>query len=402
MISYKEATDLIKLHFHPPKKVMSIEIENAVGYILAEDVMADINLPPFDNSSMDGYAIKFNDSITKWKIIGEISAGDNNSFDIDDNSTVLIMTGAKIPNGADTIIPIENVEIDDNCISIKSDCRFQRYDYIRKKGEDLQINSIAIKANTMIQPNHIQLLSACGKRKVTVFRPLKIGLITTGNELVDIDILPKNTKIRATNIYTLHTLIKSNSMIPINYGIIKDDYQEIKSEIIQALESDIDILITTGGVSVGKYDYIKDIFDDICINTIFWGTNIKPGKPIAFGVYNSKGRDKYIFGLPGNPLSCFISFYIFIKPALNHYYDIRAENKFVAILDTPISKNNGKLHFVMGKAIFNRQNKMYTVSSAGNQSSGNMSTLSKANCIIIFNEEKNKLNNGEIVECMWI
>lgn len=402
MKSYQDALEIIKHNFQPNKSVLTVVLENSCWNVLAENVFADVNLPPFDNSAMDGYAIKLNPDIRRWKLIGELTAGNYHEFLIDDHSTVSIMTGAKIPDGADTVVPVEDVFIEDGFVNLREGVSVKICQDIRNSGNDLAYNSLAMKINTRIVPKHIPILAACGKREVNIFAPLKIGVLSTGDELVDINNVPINDQIRATNVYSMMSLIKSVGMTGVNLGYIKDSSEEIEKNVISALNSDIDVLVTTGGVSVGTHDYLKKVLEDMGANIYFWRVNIKPGKPFLFASINIDGKVKYIFGLPGNPLSAYVDFNILVKPAIYKLYNIETDKYLRAYLKEEMHKHDSKLHFVLGVAEFDKINCHYTVSESGNQSSGNMYSMSIANCLIMFNEDKKYLSEGEVVGCIWI
>jgi molybdopterin molybdotransferase len=402
IISFAEANEILNKYFKPELKIVEVELENSLGYVLAENIHSDCTLPSFDNSSMDGYAIKFVEGRTSWKIIGEITAGNFDEISIDENTAVSIMTGAKMPAGADTIIPIENLIVEDDTITLKEGHSYMFEDNLRKAGEDVEEGEKIFSKGTVIKTNHIPLLAAIGKAKVKVYKPLNIGIMITGDELIDIDKTPKNDEIRATNLYALIALVKSKNMNPMNLGIVNDDYDTLKEAIAKVLEQDIDILLTTGGVSFGKRDYMKEVLEELGIERRFWRTFIKPGKPTYFGTYNKNGKNIAVLGLPGNPLSSFVNFNVTVLPHINRILGVAENNLFKAELTTEYKKKDSKLHFVIAYSEFDLDKNKYIVKVAGMQSSGGMKTLSKANCIIKFYEEKRLLEVGEIVECIWI
>ncbi|MEW6702641.1 MAG: gephyrin-like molybdotransferase Glp, partial [Bacteroidota bacterium] len=395
------------------KEILKINLEteevdllDSLNRILAEDVYADLNLPQFNNSAVDGYAVKYNpgigrgeSEILKWKIVGEITAGNYNEIDVDENSAVLIMTGSKIPSACDTVIPIEDVAIKEGFVELTRDIEYKPGQNVRKKAEDITSNELAVQKGIHILPQQISLLAACGKDKVKVFKQLRIGVLATGDELVDINRFPKEDKIRATNLYTLLALIKQLNMIPLNCGFVKDSKEEIKVRIESALNNTTDILLTTGGVSVGKFDYIKEAIQELGVEIKFWKANIKPGKPIVFGVFEREGKKKLIFGLPGNPVSSFVNFIIFVRNNINKLYGMD-EKKLKAKLMSELQKKDNKRHFIRGFIRKDSASGQYFVSPIGSQSSGNMVGMSKANCLIVFEEEKESLTAGDFAECI--
>ncbi|MCL4549855.1 MAG: molybdopterin molybdotransferase MoeA [Bacteroidetes bacterium] len=409
MLSYREANNIIENEILKINlEIEEVDLLDSLNRILAEDVFADVSLPQFNNSAVDGYAVKYNSrhrrdksEILKWKIIGEITAGNFNAIDVDENSAVLIMTGSKIPSACDTIIPVEDVITENGFVKLTGNTKCKPGQNVRKKAEDITSNDLAVQKRTFILPQHISLLAACGKNKVKVYRQLKIGVLSTGDELVDIHTFPKEDKIRATNLYTLLALIKQLNMIPVNYGFVKDCKDEIKVRIESALNSEIDILLTTGGVSVGKFDYVKEIIQELGVEIKFWRTNIKPGKPIVFGVFEREAKKKLILGLPGNPVSSFVNFIIFAQDNIKKLYGMD-EHKVRARLTSELHKKDNKRHFIRGFIQKDRATNQHSVSLIGSQSSGNMVGMSKANCLIVFEEGKENLTIGEIVECIMI
>ena len=402
MTSYEEANEIISKEFSNYKlEIEEVDLSDSTGRILAEDIYSDIDLPPFTNSAMDGFAIKFKPDTTKWKIIGEISAGNFKEYNINEGLTVSIMTGGKIPDGADTIIPIEDIIIEKDTIILKENATFRKGINIRIKGNDLLKNQIALSKNIVIKTRHIAVAASCGKSKLKVYKKLNIAVLATGDELVDITTLPGEDKIRSSNLYALLSAINEMNQTGINLGIVKDQEDEIRTRITSFLNSDNNILITTGGVSVGKYDYVKSIMEELGININFWKANIKPGKPIIFGTYNNGSAIKFVFGLPGNPVSCIVNFLIFIKNNILHLLGVEKDDLFIAELTEDLKKKDGKKHFMRGMFSKNIEGNIL-VKRVGLQSSGNLAEMGKANCLIIFDEEKRELKTGEKVFCIPI
>ncbi|MDP4192244.1 MAG: molybdopterin molybdotransferase MoeA, partial [Bacteroidota bacterium] len=344
--------------------------------------------------------VKFNKNIKNWSISGEISAGNYIHSDINDLSAVHIMTGAKIPDNFDTVIPVEDLIIRENEIILNTNARYSFGMNVRKKGEDLPKNSLAIKKGTFLKPQHIALAAACGKSHIKIYDKLKYGILTTGDELVDINEIPENDKIRASNLYTLIAAVKEIGQTPVNLGIVKDDRENIKEKISSSLNSDIDVLITTGGVSVGKYDYVKDIFEEIGITKKFHKVNIRPGKPVLYGTFQKKEKTVLIFALPGNPVSALVTFNLFIKDILLSGYNNSELVRINAKLSDDIDKSDSKRHFIRGE--LRNSSDGLIVSLVGNQSSGNLAQMSKANCLIVIEEDRINPRKGENAECIMI
>jgi molybdopterin molybdotransferase len=403
MKSYSEAYKIIEDEFLKLKPItVEVDLLSSLNRILAEDVFSDINLPSFDNSAMDGYAIRYAEGKRKWKIIGEISAGNYKSFSLTDETTTRIMTGGKIPENCTAVVPIEDVKVDDNFVELTNSINVKDGQNIRPLGDDIKVGQLAVEKNTILNSRHISAAAACGKKRLKVYDKLRIAVLATGDELIDIDETPKNDKIRGSNLYSLLALIIEMNMHPVNLGFVSDVKSELESKIKSALDSDIDILITTGGVSVGKYDYVPEIFEKLGVNIKFRKVNIKPGKPMIFGSFNKKDHTVFVFGLPGNPVSSFVGFQLFVKNNIYKLSGVDYQDNFNADLLEDITKKGNKRHFLRGKFRYDKELNKYFVEKLSSQSSGNIVTTSKANCLIIVEEDKNLIEKGESVECIKI
>jgi len=404
MLNYKEALDKIFEQISSISKTKElVKLDDSLGRILAEDVISDIYLPPFNNSAMDGYAIKYQSDMRCWAVVDEISAGNYKDVSIDTNCSVSIMTGAKLPEGYDTVIPIEDCIFDGNTISVTQEYKLKKGNNTRLMGEDLLQGSIAIPVGKVLKSNNISIAAACGKSSICVYSKLKVGVFATGDELVSVDTIPTNDQIRSSNLDTIIASIKEMNMIPVDFGIISDKQELIENQLMKALNYDIDILITTGGVSVGKFDFMQNALKSIVAEIQFWKVNIKPGKPFLFSIFNkNEGKTIPIFSLPGNPVSSYVNFIVFVRKAIQRVYGLPDNDVFFAKLNTPIKKNDNKLHFVLAKCKFDFENKYYEAEIAGSQSSGKMSTMSNSDCLIFFPEELNELSKGAWVKCMKI
>ncbi len=402
MLSFSEANTIIQTELKRIQyKVEEIDLVESTGRILAENIIADVNLPPFDNSAMDGYAIKYSAEINKWKVKGEISAGNFTEISVEETNAVSIMTGAQIPHNCDVIIPIEDVEFQNDFIQLKENTKIKPNLNIRRKGEDLEKGKIALAKNTLLKSHHIAVAAACGREKLKVYAKLKIGVLATGDELVDLKSKPREDKIRCSNLYSLLSAVKEMNMHGVNLGIVCDKKELIKDRINLALESDLDIFITTGGVSVGKYDYIKEIHEAIGIDIKFWRVYIKPGKPLLFGVYENNGKTTIVFGLPGNPVSCLVNFLLFVKMNLDTLLNLNQYENPQAVLKDDVIKKDKKRHFMRGQLKRNI-NGGFEVSKVGSQSSGNLAQMGQSNCLFVVEEETMNPKKGDLVECIMI
>lgn len=400
MLSYNEALEIIKKAINNISlNIVEVDLLNSTNRILAEDVISDIDLPPFNNSAMDGYAIKFTDR-KSWKIIGEITAGNFHSLNLKEEEAILITTGSKIPDNANTVIPLENVIVECENLKLMDGVHIKKGMNIRLKANDLSKGSVALKKFTKVDSKAIAALASCGRGSVKVFSKLNAAILATGDELIPVNEIPNEDKIRASNLFAISSAMLEINHTPIILGFVKDDKEILRQQIKSAFEMDINMLITTGGVSVGKYDFLREVFEEEKAKELFWKVNIKPGKPTFFGIYEKGEKKIPIFGLPGNPVSSLVGFHIFIKPAINYLFKQKFLTTNSAILADDIIKTDGKRHFSRG--IRYEENGEWKVTAKFSQSSGNLVEMSRANCLIIIAEEKKNLTKGERVECILI
>lgn len=402
MIRHKEAVSIIGSEFEKIKPgIEEIKLDEASLRTLAEDVHADINLPPFDNSAVDGIAVTFNESIKAWKIVGEISAGNYNELDISIDTTVSIMTGSRLPALADTVIPVEDIFISDGIAKLKPEAKFKKGMNIRKLGSDIRKGETVLSRGTFIKSRHLAALASCGRYKIKVYKRLKFAVLATGDELVPVDTEPYSDKIRVSNIYALCGLVNELHQIPVNLGFTGDNRSELKLKLENILISDADIIITTGGVSVGKFDYVKELFLELGVEEKFWRANIKPGKPAFFGIYQKEDKTKLVFGLPGNPVSSQVNFELYIKPFVKKLFGQNKVETVNATLENDLIKKDKKRHF-MKAFLSDKSGGPLRVISQISQSSGNLAQFSKANCLIEIEEERLNPRKGETVKCIKI
>lgn len=402
MIPFDEAFNIIRTSFSElDLQTETVDILDSTGRILAEDIYSDIFLPPFDNSAMDGIAIKFNPEIKEWKVIGEIPAGQFNEFKMDENSAVTIMTGGKLPSGCDTVIPVEDIEGNDEQVSLRDGVRFLKGINIRRQGEDLAKGKVALEKKAKLKAHHIAVAASCGKSKVKVYKRLRIGVLATGDELVDISEMPGEDKIRSSNLYSLLSAVREMNMEPVNLGTSGDVKELIYEKMKSGLESNLDILVTTGGVSVGKFDYVKEVHEQLGVDVKFWRVKIKPGKPLLFGTYRRGDKTTLVFGLPGNPVSCLVNFTVFVQQNTNFLFCLNKPEKILAVLEDDLKKKDEKRHFMRGFYSYDEQG-VYHVKKVGSQSSGNLAEMGRANCLMIVEEERMNPKKGENIECIMI
>lgn len=392
MIPFEEAKSKV-LEKAIPLTPKNIPLAESLGLVLADNVHAPIDLPPFTNSAMDGFALAYKDLVKTeglaFPVSQTIKAGDS-PLPLKDGTCAKIMTGASIPKGADAVIPIEESLTEDDIVHFLSPPT--KGCHIRYAGEDIARGTVVAKALTPITTRVIALLSALGIARVSIYPRPHISTITTGSELVRPGEKLPNGAIFDSNGPTITAALGGLSINTTSVHV-KDDTATTLQEIHNALESS-DVIITIGGVSVGDFDYVRKCFEEMGIQTIFWRVAIKPGKPIFFGTLEKK----LIFGLPGNPVSCLVTFNQFVRPAIlkmmGHKKVNHVRKKARAI--EAIKGSAGKTDFLRG--IYEVEGANITVKLAGQQGSAMLLSLASSNCLIILPEEKSFIGVGEEVE----
>ena len=375
----------------------TVTIREALYRTLAEDVLSSINVPAYTNSAMDGYAISSDDLVnTKtFSIAGTAFAGKPYTGSILPGQCIRIMTGAPICAGIDTVIMQEHVDIFDKQITL-SDAYSSIHkagQNIREKGEDLKQGSPAIKAGRRLSASDVGLLASLGISEVKIKRKLRIAILSTGDELRDLGEPLNEGQIYDSNRYTIYSMLNRPGIDIIDYGIVKDDPHLIRSAFQTASES-ADIIITSGGVSVGDADYVKQTLEELgTVN--FWKIAMKPGRPLAVG----KIKNAYFFGLPGNPVSAMVTFYQFLQPAIRQIMgQEQIENPSIQMkCISSLKKRPGRVEFQRGK-IMTDENGLKVVKSTGNQGSHVLSSMSEANCFIILPMETGNVEADSLVE----
>ena len=418
MISVEEALEKI-LQEVDILEEESVPILDSLGQVLAEDIKSDINVPPLDNSAMDGYAVRSQDtggasqeSPRFLRVIDTVMAGSISKRQVVPGTAIRIMTGAPVPRGADSVVQFENTDEEQRKesaadqpiteVGILSEAK--PGSNIRQAGEDIARGAIALKKGTVIRPAEIGLLASLGRSQVKVIRRPVVAVLATGNELVDINQPLPEGKIYNSNTYSIASLVKRYGGIPRILGIALDREDSLVSKLRQGL--DADMLITIGGVSMGDYDMVKDVLAREG-EMVFWKVRVKPGKPLAFGRIKGNSRNgtaKSIphLGLPGNPVSCMVSFELFVRPALLKMMGKKNFTKPVveAIMEDSIKNNEGRR--IYDRAIVEKRNGQYYARLTGPQGSGILTSMSRANGLVIIPEDKKEINKGEVVQVIML
>ncbi|MBT4836024.1 MAG: molybdopterin molybdotransferase MoeA [Methylococcales bacterium] len=378
-------------------KIISLEIvaiRDSLNRILASDIISKINVPSDINSAMDGYAIKYNDlvenSITKLKIVGTSFAGKPWHGKLNCGETIRIMTGAVLPGTADSVIMQEHVNRNDDYITIEG-CH-KKSQNVRGIGEDVNVGDVILKKGKLIRPAEMGLLASMGISEIKVMQKLRVAFFSTGDELQPLESTLSSGQIYDSNRYSLFGMLSRLGVELIDLGVIKDDKELIRQTFISAAEC-ADVVITSGGVSVGDADYVKEILDEQGTIT-FWKLAIKPGKPLAFGKMNQS----LFFGLPGNPVSVMATFYMIVQPALLTMMGHQNTQVFTvqARVLSDIKKRPGRLEFQRG-ILQQEKGQPLTVNSTGGQGSHMMTSMSNANCFIVLEQDNDGVKKGEMV-----
>jgi len=351
-----------------------------LGRIVAEDQIASRDVPPADNSAMDGFAFSHATlSCNVLRVTGVLPAGESRDIPVPAGEAIRIMTGAPLPPGCDTVVPIEDVVEDGDAIRLSAPVTAGSH--VRKRGEDIRRGEIVIPAGTLLRPQEIGMLAAMGRMSVPVFRTARVAILSTGDELLEPGMTPAPGKIVNSNSYSLATQVLEAGADPVMLGIAADERSATLEKVTAGLQADF--LVTTGGVSVGDRDYVKDTIEELGGEILFWKVNMKPGKPVAFAVVGGKP----VFALPGNPVAAMVAFEQFVRPALlkamGHRRILRPVVK--ATLLEGVENRGKRPHLVRG--LVELRNGRYWVATTGNQSSGRLASLTGGNGLIVLAPE---------------
>ncbi len=392
LLPLKQAKEQMLASLTPVSELVEIALESSVNYILASDILSPINVPPFDNSAMDGYAMSqesLAQSLTLTQV-GKSFAGQPYLGDVAVGECIRIMTGAKLPVQCDTVIMQENTCVNGQEITFKSAARLGQN--VRNLGEEFNQGQIVLSKGTRITPRHVALLASLGFKTVSVFRRLTVAIFSTGDELVALGQPLADGQIYDSNRFALIAMLEKLGVDILDYGVLADDPALIRDTFIKA-DIEADVIISSGGVSVGEADYTRDIIEELG-NIEFWKLAIKPGKPVAFGHFDNST----FFGLPGNPVSAMVTFYQLAKPALLALSGgvVEPALKITAKLTHDLKKSAGRLDFQRGIAQYMPDGSI-EVSSTGMQSSSMMGSMCLANCFIVLGQEQGNVSAGEDV-----
>ncbi len=396
MVSVEEARDTILAHT-PSLPSERVPLFEAPGRVLSRDIVSHVDIPAVDNSAMDGYAIVASDTAgaaderpARLPVCGEIRAGLMGPLpDVVAGRTVRIMTGAPVPHGADSVVQFEDTAEEGDHVLVFREVR--RGENIRRAGEDVRSGAVVLTRGTRIGSAETGLLASLNSTFVPVSRRPGVAILSTGDEIVDLGAELKSGQIRNSNAYTLYSEVIKYGGIPRYLGIAPDTREATVTILGEALE--YDMVLTTGGVSMGRYDFVAEALGELGVEIMIETIRMKPGKPCVFGM---RGKTLF-FGLPGNPVSTMVSFLQFVRPAILRMMGARRIDKPLvrATLTEDIKKKTGRTHFIRG--VFRVNEGRLSVSTTGPQGSGILSSMTEANCLIIIPEEVGAVRAGETV-----
>jgi molybdopterin molybdotransferase len=391
MPSFEEARKLIleRVSRMGTEKVFLLD---AGGRVLAEDMTAPWDMPRYSNSAMDGYAVRADDCKpgTTLKVIDFVPAGGIASVEVTAGTAVKIMTGAPLPPGADAIVPVEDADDADRGVQIRQ--AVERGAHIRLKSEDVKAGECIIPAGTILRPAEIGMLASYGKVMVTVFRRVRVALLSTGDELAELGEMLTEEKIINSNTLALAAALRETGAEPIILGIARDNRESHMEKMLEGLQADV--LITSAGVSTGDRDFVRAVLEEMGAVFIFNRVDIKPGRPTTFGLMGAKP----LFCLPGNPVSSMITYEELVRPALlkmmGHERIIKPLIEATLLSDLT-KKRLGVLNF-QRVSIEVRDGK-YFASSSGDQNTGILKTLVRADALALLPEDRDHFEAGDVV-----
>lgn len=402
MITFEDARRIILAQAKPLGKTRRT-LDKLFGMVLADSIAAPFDLPRFDNSAVDGFGVKMNDlqyataeEPVTLELIGTIQAGDSGRIQLRAGQTVRIFTGAPVPANVDAVVMQELTKSDGNKVRFHGPAK--PGDHIRRKGEEFSKGKNVIAAGTPVTPPVIGLLANLGYPSATVYRKPRIALISTGNELVK-----PGKALDAGQIYDSNTAALSAALRAIGLDAIRlyqaKDTQAATQRAFEKALAENDVVISLGGISVGAFDFVKDVAEQLGIETLFWRIAIKPGKPVYFGKLNKK----LIFGLPGNPVSALVTFHQLVQPALLQLMGKPQASAppVRAMLLQALRKKPGRREFVRGLATYTEDGGLNVTPSVG-QDSHMLGGLAAANCLIDFPLESERLDVNEEVFIQWL
>ncbi len=400
MLSFQEAQDILKANI-PKPRVVRIPVSKAMYYCLASEIKGDSDIPTMDNSALDGFAILYDDVAAKGdepiklKIVGTIRAGQVPGRRLSSGEAMRIMTGAPMPKGADAVVPVEETREEQSSVFVYRAPR-SRGANIRRAGEDIRKNAVVLKVGDRVGPAELALAHLAGAQKVSVYEKPTVGVLTSGDELVEPGRKLKRGKVRNVNTHIMASLLEHFHIPCRNLGIVKDNPRKIASAIRKAFNT-CQVVVTSAGVSAGQYDFVKSVVETrLRMKVLFYKVRQKPGKPILV----AKKGDRILFALPGNPVSTFVTFLLYVRPFVLGMTGIQMLDlpREFAEATEPIGGNPRFTNFLRGR--IHSDNGKALVRTTGPQESHLVTSLYSSNGLIILPEGRLSVQPGEVLE-VW-
>jgi molybdopterin molybdotransferase len=371
-----------------------IPLGDGLGRVTAEDVRSSMDVPPTDNSAVDGYATAVADSAAEstreLRVVAELAAGALFQGALEPGEALRIMTGAPMPAGADTVYPQEIVERDGPRVVVPPIAKGAN---VRRRGEDVRAGDVVVPAGTVLRPQELGVAASLGLSQLLVRQKPRVAILSTGDEVAEPGDERKPGQIYDSNRFALRGLVETSGAVGRDHGIVADVYDELRARLLDAAAS-ADIVLTSGGVSVGDYDLVKAVLQEVGAID-FWQVAMQPGRPIAVG----RVGPAHFFGLPGNPVACMLTFHLFVRPAICKLLGRRElfGAPFRAVATQSMRKKIGRREFKRG--ILTYTGERWEVGTTGPQGSGILTSMTHANCLILFEEERGDVAPGETV---WV
>jgi len=394
MPEFEEARRIILEHV-AALDAEQVELLDSLGRVLAEDVVARWALPSFNNSEMDGYAVRAADcgDSQPLPIIDYVAAGGRATKSVTPGTAIKIMTGAPVPEGGDSVVPFEDAEESGGTVRVMKPVALHQH--VRFAGEDVREGETILAAGRLIRPYEISMLACCGREHVTVVRRPTVAIVATGDELIELGETPSMGQVVNSNSYALAAAVTNVGALPVRVGIARDELASHREKLAEGLKADV--LITSAGVSVGDRDLVREVLGELGVKIVFWRVKVKPGKAMAFGMTEDK-PGKPVFALPGNPVSSMLTFEEFVAPALLKMMGHRemVQPLFAAVLQSDLKKRAGHTHLVRVRLEYVKGK--YLAWSAGRQDSGVLKSLVEANAIAVLPAERDFVAAGEEIQ----
>ena len=390
LLSVDQARERILSHFQPVT-TETLSLEGCARRVLAKDIVATDDLPPFDNSSMDGFAVRAADVVNatpesprSLRVVADIPAGSHPTISLGLGEAARIMTGAPVPEGADAVVPVEDTNIDHRDAGTPAPSEVLIFkpartgDNRRPRGMDIRSGETVLRQGRALKSQDLGLLATLGIGQVLVYRKPRVALFSSGDELLEVDAALEAGKIRDSNTYTLAALIHEAGAEAIRLGVAKDNHDSVKALLEQAVELNVDLILSSAGVSVGAFDYVKQVIESKGTMD-FWRVNMRPGKPVAFGNY----RQIPFIGLPGNPVSAFVGFEVFVRPTLGRLSGLASDRRpIVRVIAAEQIDSDGRESYLRAQVA--ETDGRYVARLTGHQGSGNLYSLVQANALLII------------------